>query len=141
MTDIGTFITDTSNTVRFSLKHMNRTLTGPEQALQLVAKVMFTEPGSSLWAPSDGGGMMSLLRKGIQSQANTRTDAAVALRKTMDTIKRIQDKNLPSNATVTNLELIDAESVPSTGKIRIRVRILLMSGNSFSTNFLIGAAQ
>jgi len=135
MTDIGVFSLDSDGFVSFSLRNINRRVSGPEEALQLVAKQMLTEPGSNQYARQDGGGMKRLSEKALMSKESVKIDAALCVRRTMDTLRRIQRTDRPANATVVGLDLIDANVAPGGGRIVMRIRIRLQSGNSFAANF------
>jgi hypothetical protein len=135
MSDISLFTLDRDGIVVFSMKGIDREVSGPAEALQLVAKCMLTEPGSDAFAPSDGGGVKDMMAKGMQGVESTRVDAAIIVRKTMETIRRTQRSDRPANATVVALELVDAVPVRNDTKIIMRVRIRLQDGSSFVSGF------
>lgn len=135
MTDIALYTVDETNVVRFSLKNITRTVSGPEEALQLVAWAFFTDPGSCFYARQDGGGAKkAFLGKNIPSQQQLRADAAIVVRNTFETVRRAQRPGRDSDATVVGLDLVDAFG-DAEGKIRCKVRIRLLSGNSFNVTF------
>ncbi len=132
MTDIALYTIDNDNVVRFSLKNITRTIDGPEEALQLVAWAFFTDPGSCFYARQDGGGAKkTFLGKNIPSPQQLRADAAIVVRATFETVRRAQLPGRAANATVVGLDLIDAVG-DDAGKIKVKVRIRLLSGNSFN---------
>lgn len=136
MTDISVYSLDRDGTVRFSLRNINRQISGPEEALQMVASTMLTEPGSSLYAPADGGGIKAIKAKGIQSKESTMIDCAIMVSRTMSSIRRRQQANdRPANSTVVGLDLMDAIPDRANKKITIKVRIRLQDGNSFTASF------
>lgn len=135
MSDISLFTLDRDGIVVFSMKGIDREVSGPAEALQLVAKCMLTEPGSDVFAPGDGGGVKDMMAKGMQGVESTRVDAAIIVRKTMETVRRTQRSDRPANATVVALELVDAVPVRNDTKIIMRVRIRLQDGSSFVSGF------
>lgn len=141
MTDIALFTVDDDGVVNFSLRNIMRTVEGPEEALQLVAWSFFTTPGSCVYARNDGGGFLEMLKgQNIPNQQQLRADAAVRLKSTLDTVRRAQRDGRPANATITGLELIDAYGDRETGKIFIKARIRLLSGNSFAATLPVTGA-
>lgn len=135
MSDIAMFSIDNDGVVKFSLKNITRIITGPEEALQLVAFAIFTKPGSCFFARNDGGGLLDLKGRNVGSRDALRTDCAVIVRKAMDTVKRSQGTGRAANATVVGLDLVDASGDPQTGVIKIKIRIRLQDGNSFTAAF------
>lgn len=135
MSDIGLFSTDDDGVVTFSFKNLSRKLTGPEEALQFVAATMFTDRGSNKFAKGDGGDLLSVIGRNIKSNQETRVDAALIASRTMETVRRNQRVGKPADATVVGLDLLDAFGEPSTGTVRMKIRIRLQSGNSFTAQF------
>lgn len=132
MTDIALYTVSDDNVVQLSLKNITRTVEGPEEALQLVAYAFFTNPDSCFYARQDGGGAKKMfLGKNIPSQQQLRADAAIVVRSTFETVRRAQRPGRPANATIVGLDLIDAVG-DNEGKIKCKVRIRLLSGNSFN---------
>jgi hypothetical protein len=132
MTDIALYTIDEVGLVHFSLKNITRTIEGPEEALQLVAWAFFTDPGSCFYARQDGGGAKkTFLGKNIPAPQQLRADAAIVVRSTFETVRRAQRPGRAAKATVVGLDLIDAFG-DDTGRIRCKVRIRLLSGNSFN---------
>lgn len=135
MTDIAMFHLDDDNVVRFSLSNVTRVIDGPEEAVQFVAWAMFTTPGTCLFARQDGGGVLEVIGKNIPEPGQLRADMAISLQKAMATIRRSQSPGRPAKSTVTALDLIDVHGDPSTGVIKLKIRIRLQDGNSFSVGF------
>lgn len=135
MTDIALYTVDDDNVVRLSLKNITRQIDGPEEALQLVASAFFTDPGSCLFAQQDGGGARrTFIGKNIPGPQQLRADAAIVVRNTFETVRRAQRPGRAANATVVGLDLIDAVG-DDQGRITVKVRIRLQSGNSFNVTF------
>jgi len=133
--DISLISIGSDNVVRFSLKNMGKSVSGPEEAIQLVSYALFTVPGSCFFARNDGGGITELKKRNVYDKSSIRADAAVAIRSAMETIRRAQSQGRAANATVTGLELVDVVNDVNNLKIYIKIRIILKSGNSFNVLF------
>lgn len=132
MSDIGLFTVDDDNIVRFSLKNMTRSVSGPEEALQMVAWAFFTDQGSCHHARQDGGSAKkTFLGKNIPGQQQLRADGAIVVRNTFDTVRRAQSPSKAADATVVGIDLIDIFGTRE-GKIACKIRVRLLSGNSFN---------
>jgi hypothetical protein len=131
MSDVRIFNIDADNNFVFSLTNISGTVTGPEAAAQKVAKAMFTEPGSDLFSQSTGGGLKGLLRgRNISDLRQARADVLIACRTTWETIRTTQSSDLPSDETVTGIELVDLNVIEQ--KWVVKIRINLEDGNSFT---------
>ena len=135
MTDIGLYSLTAAGEVVFSFSNIARLVEGPEEALQIVANAIFTTPGSNAFARQDGGGFQELTQGNVMGDAELRTEAAVRTRRATDTIKRNQSGDKPPNATITDLQLVDARVIDDG--IVLRIRIILLSGNSFIASFKV----
>lgn len=133
--DISLISIGSDNVVRFSLKNMGKSLSGPEEAIQLVSYALFTVQGSCFFSRGDGGGVTDLRKRNVYDRQTLRADAAVKIKSAMETIRRSQRQGRPANATVTALELIDVINDPENQKIFLKIRIRLRAGNSFSVLF------
>lgn len=140
MTDMSLFTVDENDVVVLSLKNINRLSSGPSEALQFVMVAFFTDVGSCHFARQDGGDALEDLTRGKSalSKSDLRVTAAFVVKKTFDTVRLSQGVNRSPNATVVGIDLIDAYG-DGTGKIMIKIRIRLLSGNSF--NVIIPSEQ
>lgn len=136
MTDIGLYSLDDAGVVTFSFANMSRLVTGPEEALQVVANAIFTEPGSVAFARQDGGGALKLIRGHALGRAELRTEAAICVRRAMDTIRRNQSQDKAANATIVDLKLVDVR-VENQTDLFLDIRIDLRDGNSFRASFKV----
>lgn len=123
------------NNVELSLTNLDRIVSGPEEAVQLVAFHLFTDPGSCLFAKEDGGGVLRLIDGRIIRRSELQNEAIVAVRRARDSILRNQDASKPSDALVTDLNFVNLE-VEGNTKIKLRVRITLAIGRTFTVNLL-----
>jgi hypothetical protein len=135
MSDLGLYSLGVDNVVVFSFANISRLVDGPEEALQIVANAFFTTPGSNAFSRQDGGGFRQLMTGALGGDAELRTEAAVRVRRTMDTIRRNQSTSKPANATVTDLQVVDAVLVEDA--IAMKIRIILLDGNSFIAQFKV----
>ncbi len=140
MTDIALFTVDQNNVVRLSMKNMTRTISGPEEALQLVAYALFTTPGSCLFARSEGGGVLQLRGQNIDVQ-KMRVDAAIYVRNAFETVRKVQSSGRKPDATVIGLDLVDVIGDPEKATVYLKIRIRLASGNSFVVQFPVQTEQ
>lgn len=121
-------------TLEFSLEELDRVVTGPEEAAQLVAVHMFTDPGSLLYAKSLGGGVLGLIDGRIIRESEVRTEGIAIVRRTFESIQRFQADDVDDSARIINLEFV---SLDATGtKISLRVRITLAIGRALTINIL-----
>lgn len=136
MTDVALFSLDENSTVKFSLRNIDRKLSGPEAAVQRVAKALFTEPGSNLFARQDGGGLLGILvGTNLGDFKSVRADVAISISRTWETIRQNQGNRLAADETITNIELVDLTTVTKTQTWLVKIRISLEDGNSFTVNF------
>ena len=59
MSDMAMFRIGSDNVVTFTMSGISRTLTGPEEALQLVAAALYQDVGSNVFSPQDGGSALA----------------------------------------------------------------------------------
>ena len=137
MTDIGLYSLDENNNVVFSFKNIERVVSGPEEALQIVANHLFTTAGSCTYNREEGGGLQKMLNDPIKSQEEINADAAIIINSTQTSVLRSQSQNKPANATVTGLRLQSATLVRESLEIRLKVLIQLLDGNSFQSTFRV----
>lgn len=135
MTDIGLY-TLVDDHVVFSFKAMGRAVSGPEEALQIVAYHLFQSPGSNAFDTVEGGGLLDLV--GSQKpKAELLTDATIALNKAMTNIRRTQSHDKTAESTVTGLQLLDLKLLTDSQTIDLSIRIDLLDGNSFRATFQV----
>ena len=135
MTDIGLFSLDDEGVVQFGLRNIERQLTGPEEAVQLAAYALFTEQGTNFFDRSEGGGLHRQVGMDVGRIGEIRTDAAVRVRKAMQTIRKHQSADKSATSTITDLKLMDSRVVGQ--QIEHDIRIDLADGNSFKARFRI----
>jgi hypothetical protein len=134
------FSLDADGTVKMSMKNMTRTISGPQEALQLAAYALFTTPGTCLFARPDGGGVLQLRGRNIDPQ-RMRTDAALFIRAAYETVRKNQSSDRTLDATVIGLDLVDVIADPDKATVFLKVRIRLASGNSFVAQFPVQTEQ
>ena len=122
-------------TVEFSLTNLDRVISGPEEAVQLVAVHFFTDPGSLLHAKDFGGGLLKLIDGRIIRRSELRIEGISATRRTLVSILKYQDPSIDESARVTNVEFIDL-NIEGNTKIKMKVRITLAIGRSLAINLL-----
>lgn len=122
-------------TVEFSLSNLDRVISGPEEAVQLVAVHFFTEPGTLLYAKNLGGGLLKLIDGRIIRRSELRIEGVALTRRTLESVLRHQDPATDDSARVTNIEFIDLEIEGNTG-IKMKVRITLAIGRSLAIDLL-----
>lgn len=135
MTDIALYSIDEDGLVSFSFKNAERTVSGPDEALQIVAFHLFTTPGSNSYNREDGGGLMRLIRAPLGGDDEIRTEAAIIVSRTQTSILRSQSSDKPANATVTSLQVRNVVVSRNTLSIDLSVVINLLDGNSFQATF------
>jgi hypothetical protein len=133
MADLALYSLNEDNEVIFSFKNTDRLVSGPGEALQIVAYAMFTDPGSNAFARDEGGGLLRIKDNGVRSETELRADAAVSVSRAMSTIRKNQSRDKPANATVTGLKLLGVQVRGQ--EIRVEIRIDLLDGNSFRARF------
>jgi len=133
VTDLALYSLDEDNVVRFGFGNMNRLVSGPEEALQVVAYHLFLGDGSNSYDRDDGADLQSLIRGSVKSSSEIRVDAAIIINKAQNRILLTQSDDKPANATVTNLQLVDARA--KDDRVMVTVRIDLLDGNSFQATF------
>lgn len=137
MTDIGLYSLDDDGTVVFSFKNIERVVSGPEEALQVVANHLFTTPGSNTYSRDEGGGLQQLLKDPIKSQEEVNTDATIIVNRTRDSVLKAQSRGKPANATITDLRLLKVAVDRTRLKIELSILIRLLDGNSFQATFRV----
>ena len=131
MSDVGLYSLDADNTLVFSLKNLSRRIEGPEQAVQIVAKALFNQQGSDIFARSSGVDLRKTLKgRNIGDLRSARADVLVDIGQAWQTVKRNQSRFRADNETITGIELIDL-SVDDQ-KWLVKIRINLANGNSFA---------
>jgi len=137
MSDIGLYSIDADGLVVFSLKNMDRVVTGPEEALQIVAYHLFTSPGTNKYNRDEGGGLLSLLDNNLKSVDELNADASIIVSRAMSSVLSAQSQDKPANATVSELRLQSVDLLESGQEIRVTIVISLRDGNSFQTTFRV----
>jgi hypothetical protein len=134
MSDLALYTMDpATGLVTFSLANCQRLVSGPGEALQLVAYHLFTSRGSNALAPEYGGSLQEITKGFVRSEDDLKTEAAIRVARALSSIKSSQSSGKAANATVTNLKLLSVASVDDA--MEMSVRIDLLSGNSFSAVF------
>jgi hypothetical protein len=134
MSDIGLFSVDQkTGLVTFSFSNNSRLVSGPEEALQLVAYHVFTSRGSVAFDEREGGDMQQLTRGRAMSQEELLGEAALRVSRANASIRGSQSSGKDPSATVSGLKLISARAVDD--KLEMSIRVDLVSGNSFSAKF------
>lgn len=134
MSDLGLYSMDAkTGLVTFSFANITRLVSGPEEALQLVAHHLFTTRGSNALSPNVGGSLQEIVNGHVRSSDDLKTDAAIRVSRALSSIKATQSSGKAPNATVTNLKLLSVASRDDVMEMSVRVELL--SGNSFSAVF------
>jgi hypothetical protein len=121
--------------VTFGFANITRLVSGPEEALQIVAYHLFTTRGSNALAPDNGGSLQEITGGRVLSTDDLKTEAAIRVSRALSSIKATQSSGKAANATITGLKLVNVSSVGDG--MAMSVRIDLLSGNSFSAAFRI----
>lgn len=136
MSDLSLYSMDpATGLVTFSFANISRLVSGPEEALQIVAYHLLTTRGSNSLSPSDGGSLQDIVKGHARGVEDLKTEAAIRVSRALSSVKDSQSSDKASNATVTNLKLLGVTS--SEDVMTMNVRIDLLSGNSFSAVFRI----
>lgn len=134
MSDIGLFSVDPkTGLVTFSFANISRLVSGPEEALQVVAYHLFTGRGSNAFDEREGGDMQQLTRGQAVGEDELIGEAALRVSRALSSIRASQSSGKDPNSTVSGLRLISARV--SGDALEMSVRIDLVSGNSFSAKF------
>jgi hypothetical protein len=133
MTDVALYNLDAKGVVKFSFKACERLVSGPEEALQIVAYHMFTSQGSNAFDRDEGGGINEIAGSPVTGEQGLKADAAVRVARTMASIRRSQGRDKAADATVTGLRLLSVSQ--NQDQVEISVLISLLDGNSFSVIF------
>lgn len=136
MSDMSLYSIDpATGLVTFGFANIARLVSGPEEALQIVAYHLLTTRGSNSLAPDDGGSLQEITKGYARGVDDLKTEAAIRVSRALSSIKASQSSGKAPNATVTNLKLLGVTS--SEDVMTMSVRIDLLSGNSFSAVFRI----
>ena len=133
--DLALYSLDDDGVVSFGFGNITRLVSGPEEALQIVAHHLFQTPGSNSYNRDEGGGIRSLMDGGVMTDERLRAEAVILLDKTMYSIRQSQSRDKPADSTITGLKLLDARGIPETAQIDLTVVIELEDGNSFQATF------
>lgn len=133
MTDVALYSLDAKGVVKFSFLASERLVSGPEEALQIVAYHMFTSHGSCAFDRDEGGGVNEIAGAPVTGEQGLKADTAVRLAKTMASISRSQGREKAADATITGLRLLSVSQ--QQDQVEISVLISLLDGNSFSVIF------
>jgi hypothetical protein len=137
MTDIGFYHLTANSEVVFSLKDVERVVSGPEEALQIVAYHLFMGRGTNSYDRDEGGNLRKLITGNIKSLAEVRTDATIAVSRTLANIRRTQSDDKPADAKIIGLRLLDARIDREHSSIALTIRVDLLDGNSFQATFRV----
>jgi hypothetical protein len=134
MTDLALYSLDPkTGLVTFSFAASSRAVSGPSEALQIVAYHLFTTRGSNAYNKDEGGGMQSLTKGRVLSQGELKTEAALQVARAMSNIRISQSPDKPEDSKIIGLRLVDAEVRGDA--MHLSIRIELASGNSFTATF------
>jgi hypothetical protein len=101
------------------------------EIVQFVLKYLFTSPGSDIFTPNAGGGLLSILGTDPQrsSQVGLIEDK---VRAALSALRRAQSRraDLPSSRRVRNIELLGSSFDSTSLSLDIRLRIVAEDGNA-----------
>jgi len=137
MTDIGLYSLNADNEVVFGLGNVERVVSGPEEALQIVAYHLLMGQGTNAYDRDDGASLRALIKGNIKSLTEVRTDATIAISRALANIRRTQSDAKPANAKIVGLRLLDARVDREQAHIYLTIRVDLMDGNSFQATFRV----
>ena len=137
MTDVALYSLDDDNVVDFGLHNMSRAVSGPEEALQIVAYHLLQGRGTNGYDKEEGGGLAALLGKSMNTVQELRTDASISINRAMYKIRETQSDDKEANATIVGLRLLDVRVLRDRLEIAVTIRIDLLDGNSFQATFRV----
>ena len=119
--------------VSFKLNVVPRRTVGIEGLVQLVAKTIITTPGTDIWSPEYGGGLMSYQANGINSSKMqlVTSDIISIVKKSEQQIKKEQSVlNIADDEKLRSLEVLSVDFDSLTLSIVAHILVTAYSGLS-----------
>lgn len=112
--------------------------TGRVKLVQTFLRMLFTTPGSDIYAPKNGGGLMRVLGR-ADTPASLKASATLAVNRTQSQLVQIQAKEprLDPSERLKSATLLSADFEPQTGTLSIRLRLTSVDGQTSDAGFLL----
>ena len=117
----------------FKLNFVPRRTVGIEGLVQLVAKTILTTPGTDIWSPEHGGGLMSYQANGINNSKMqmVRADIISIVKRSEEQIKSEQSSlNLKDDEKLKSLQVLSVNFDRETLSIIAHILVTAYSGIS-----------
>jgi phage baseplate assembly protein W len=104
---------------------------GSVKLAQIFLKILFTSPGTDIFAPNIGGGLLDLIGS-AKSPGVLTAIAKTAVSSTQKQLVRIQSgiTQLDRNEKLSNATLLQCTFDPQTGTLALRVRLTAVDGST-----------
>lgn len=119
--------------VSFKLNHVPRRTVGIEGLLQLVAKTLLSTPGTDVWSPWYGGGIVAYKNRGLTKarMQSITADVLAIVKKSEEDIKRAQAAIvLDDDEILYSLEVLSVDFDESNLGINTHILVTAQSGLS-----------
>ncbi len=122
--------------LRFRLGKSPRAVRGVQKLLQTFVRILFTTPGSDIFAPSLGGGAMRIIGGPIRpsEEGDMLSDFVLAVEETKRQITRIQsrDPRIPPGERLLAASVLGVGGDRARGRISVAVSVTSHEGGSAS---------
>lgn len=111
---------------------------GPVRLVQNFLKLLFTTPGSDIFAPNQGGGLLKLIGS-IGEAATLKARSTLSVGNTQTQMIRIQaqDPRLASSEKLKSARLLLAEFEPQAATLSLRIRLTAVDGSTADANVVL----
>lgn len=119
--------------VSFKLNMVPRRTMGIEGLVQIVAKTILTTPGTDIWCPEYGGGLMSYQANGVNSSKMqmVRADIISIVKRSEEQLKSEQSSlNLKDDEKLKSLQVLSVDFDKETLSIIAHILVTAYSGVS-----------
>ncbi len=114
----------------------NGFVSGPARLMQLVIKVLLTTPGTNIFNPTLGGGLLQAVGTAFNSQRDAEDVVRQAVTDTEDQLRQIHiaaASRIPDSERLRSLEILSIQSDIDTSTLHVRLAVTAQDGNRVTT--------
>ena len=129
----------TENAVILDIGGGNGRIEGPPKLVQSFIKVLLTTPGSNIFSPQLGGGLMQLSGKNMASRSeNLESEARAAIARTEAQMKALHTATprLPDSEKLRSVTIISVNVDVDSSTLSIRLELVAQNGSRVSAGVI-----
>lgn len=114
----------------------NGFVSGAARLMQLVIKVLLTTPGTNIFSPTLGGGLLQVVGTPFTGRQDVENTVRQAVADTEDQLRQIHiaaASRIPDSERLRSLEILDIRSDIDTSTLHVRLAVTAQDGNRVTT--------